>query len=75
MYHALDYAKRTLSGCNAVIEERVKIAFNITEATLVLEVARSEANFVFTYDGTIVTLARSFGLDVLPYAMPLRSTD
>jgi hypothetical protein len=66
--------KEVFLAATQLYEEREKIAFNITEATLVLEAARAEASFVFTYDGTIATLARSFGLDVLPYSMPHRST-
>lgn len=65
--------KDVFLAATQLYEEREKIAFNITEATLVLEAARAEASFVFTYDSTIATLARSFGLDVLPYATPLRS--
>lgn len=65
--------KEVFLAATQLYEEREKISFNITEATLVLEAARAEASFVFTYDGTVATLARSFGLDVLPYATPLRS--
>lgn len=56
-----------------LFEERTKIEFNFQEATLVLEAARSDADFVFTYDGTVATLARSFDLDVLPYDESVRS--
>ena len=66
--------KEIFLAATQLYEEREKIAFNVTEATLVLAAARADASFVFTYDGTVATLARSFGLDVLPYATPLRST-
>lgn len=56
-----------------LFEERTKIEFSFQEATLVLEAARSDADFVFTYDGAVATLARSFGLDVLPYDESIRS--
>jgi hypothetical protein len=65
--------KEIFLAATQLYTEREKIAFNITEATLVLEAARVHADFVFTYDGTVATLARSFGLDVLPYATPLRA--
>jgi hypothetical protein len=53
--------------------QREKIAFNFQEATLVLEAARADADFIFSYDGTVATLAWSFDIDILPYDAGVRS--
>lgn len=65
--------KEVFLAAAELFTQREKIAFNFQEATLVLEAARANADFIFSYDGTVATLARSFGIDVLPYDASVRS--
>ncbi len=58
-------------------QRRPKIEFSFPEAALVLGLARENRNrnvpvYLFTFDGTLATLADTFEIPVLPYSTPLR---
>ncbi|WP_135829877.1 hypothetical protein [Halorussus halobius] len=69
--------KDVFEAATEVIENRPKMACNFPEAALVLALARENRNrdvavFLFTFDGTLATLADTFDVPVLPYSTPLR---
>lgn len=60
-----------------LFQERSELEFSFPEAALVLGLARENRNrdvptYLFTFDGTLATLADTFDVPVLPYATPLR---
>lgn len=75
------YQERTpgdvFDAATGLFQERSDIEFSFPEAALVLGLAR-ESNtrrtpvYLFTFDGTLATLADTFDVPVLPYSTPLR---
>lgn len=86
VYHGSDdwnshYQERTprdaFDAATGLLEERPQIEFSFPEAALVLALAREKENrdvpvYLFTFDGTLATLADTFDVPVLPYSTPLR---
>ena len=69
--------KAVFEAASEVFENRPRIEFSFPEAALVLGLARENRNrnvpvYLFTFDGTLATLADTFGVPVLPYSTPLR---
>jgi hypothetical protein len=64
-------------AASGLFQERRRIQFSFPEAALVLSLARENKNrrvpvYLFTFDGTLATLADTFGVPVLPFSTPLR---
>lgn len=60
-----------------LFDDRPQIQFSFPEAALVLGLGRENRNrdvpvYLFTFDGTLATLADTFDVPVLPYSTPLR---
>lgn len=69
--------KDVFDAVAGLFEERPRIEFSFPEAALVLGLARENNTrdvpvYLFTFDGTLATLADTFGVPVLPYSTPLR---
>lgn len=69
--------KDVFDAVAGLFEERPGIEFSFPEAALVLGLARENNNrtigvYLFTFDGTLATLADTFDVPVLPYSTPLR---
>ncbi|NEU55739.1 hypothetical protein [Halorussus sp. MSC15.2] len=69
--------KDVFDAATGLFEERSGIEFSFPEAALVLALARESWNrdvpvYLFTFDGTLATLADTFDVPVLPYSTPLR---
>lgn len=60
-----------------LFDDRPRIEFSFPEAALVVGFVREARNhdvpvYLFTFDGTLATLADTFHVPVLPYSTPLR---
>lgn len=69
--------KDVFDAVAGLCRERPRIEFSFPEAALVLALARENQNrhervYLFTFDGTLATLADTFDVPVLPYSTPLR---
>lgn len=69
--------RAVFEAASNVFEDRPRIEFSFPEAALVLGLARENRNrdvpvYLFTFDGTLATLADTFDVSVLPYSTPLR---
>ena len=65
------------TAVSALFAERSGIRCSFPEAALILGAAREQRNrqtsvYLFTYDGTLATLADTFQISVLPFSTPLR---
>lgn len=69
--------KDVFHASSELFADRPRIEFSFPEAALVLALAREDLNrrhpvYLFTFDGTLATLADTFDVPVLPYTTPLR---
>lgn len=69
--------KGMFASAAKTFQARRQIEFSFPEAALVLALARESRNrdvpvYLFTFDGTLATLADTFDVPVLPYSTPLR---
>lgn len=73
----VETSKQVFENATETFENRPEIEFSLPEAALVFALARESRNrevpvYLFTFDGTLATLADTFGVPVLPYSTPLR---
>jgi hypothetical protein len=73
----METPKEVFKKAVGTFENRSRIEFSFPEAALVLALARENQNrnvpvYLFTFDGTLATLADTFDVPVLPYSTPLR---
>jgi hypothetical protein len=76
-HRQVESPKQVFDGATKLFEDRPQIEFSFPEAALVLSLARENRNrnvpvSLFTFDGTLATLADTFDVTVLPYSTPLR---
>jgi len=76
-HHQMESPKQVFEGATRLLEDRPRIECSFPEAALVLALARENRNrevpvYLFTFDGTLATLADTFEVPVLPYSTPLR---
>jgi hypothetical protein len=69
--------KGVFRASSMLFGDRPGIPFSFPEAALVLSLVRERENrqqpvYLFTFDGTLATLADTFDVPVLPYSTPLR---
>ena len=69
--------KDIFEAATETLGNRPRIQFSFPEAVLVFDLARENRNrdvpvYLFTFDGTLATLADTFDVPVLPYSTPLR---
>lgn len=69
--------KDVFDAVAGLFEERSQIEFSFPEVAPILALARENLNrrrpiYLFTFDGTLATLADTFDVPVLPYSTPLR---
>jgi hypothetical protein len=75
--HQMETPKEVFEGATETFENRPCIQFSFPEAALVLALTRENRNrtvpvYLFTFDGTLATLADTFDVPVLPYSTLLR---
>ena len=75
--HRMETPKEVFEKAVGTFENRSRIEFSFPEAALVLGLARENQHrdvpvYLFTFDGTLATLADTFDVPVLPYSTPLR---
>lgn len=77
-YHLCHSRASFTTSVYQLVEVFTKIRYEQSaEATLLLSLARERRNrntpvYLFTFDGTLATLADTFRIPVLPYSTPLR---